>query len=1002
MTGPVSALTPATLAYTFTNNVSATSSLPTSDVFSAWSTTNTSTVCTNTASLPIPASVWDTPPYSSTATGGTGVTTILSTVGPTAGTPNTTGSSSGGTSDTLADVAEYYYITDLRTPLIDPVTGLPSVDARTNLPNGLGNNLSGAPGVVNGTDISANNVPSSGLDAASHQHMTTFTLGLGARGRMVFDPAYANETATTVAATTAAGNPLRDYYDISVGSTPTASICSWQVGGSCNWPTPGSNNIENIDDLWHAAANGRGTYFSAGNPTGLATALSSALAGVSARTGSAAAATTSNAFVTQGDNFLFRSTFVSQQWSGELIRQQLDIVTGAVLSTVDWSAQSKLDANASRNIYFYDAAATNKLSQFNLTNLTAAALNGNFTPAYIASLSQLCAAGATCLPSWTAATTYPAGHLHKNGTTWYIVNTTYTSGATFGATDTTNSTASDVGNANLVNFIRGDRTYEGADTDLTKFYRQRTHVMGDIVNSETTYVKGALSPSYADPGYDTYKTSVSTRQSMVYVGANDGMLHAFYAGDGMIDSTTGHVVTTGGVNILGGNEAWAFIPTAVMPNLYKLADKNYHLQHQYYVDGSPVTADICISNCTNKFTAVWKTILVGGLNGGGKGYFALDITNPIHPVALWEFADPNMGYSYGNPKVVKLKNGKWVAVFTSGYNNTTGDGKGYLYIVDAYTGALVTTINSSGIIGTGVGSVATPSGLGRLDAPLITPGVDATATAVYAGDMLGNLWRFDINGDLGAVGYDAQLLATLQGPSGNIQPITTKPLLSLVGNTLVVYVGTGRYLGSTDLPDTSQQSFYAIKDIYPTGTTPGVAIFGNPRTQGTFVHQTQTSTICPVGSSSSICTTGQSVVVSSNTAVSFSSNGGWYIDFPLAGERVNTDPAIIDRTLIFNTNVPNASSCSVGGDSFQYQLNYSTGGAVISSTNGVVATKIGNELSTRPVVATLMDGTNKAYTQGSGGGTPTSTTVWDNKRGRIPGPVTGVPNRQSWRELIQQ
>ncbi len=378
-------------------------------------------------------------------------------------------------------------------------------------------------------------------------------------------------------------------------------------------------------------------------------------------------------------------------------------------------------------------------------------------------------------------------------------------------------------------------------------------------------------------------------------------------------------------------------------------------------------------------------------------------TSPIrlNPKALWEFTDANLGYTYGNPKVVKLKTGKWVILLTSGYNNDSGDGQGYLYVVDAYTGALATEVNGTGIIGTGVGSVATPSGLGRLDAPLVTPGVDATATAVYAGDMLGNLWRFDINGDLGAAGYDAQLLATLEDASGNPQPITTKPLLSLVGTTLVVYVGTGRYLGSSDLPDTSQQSFYAIKDTYPASTTPSVAIHGVPRSGG-FVQQTQTTTTCPVGSSASICTSGESVVVSSNTAVSFSSSGGWFFDFPLAGERVNTDPAIIDATLIFNTNVPNASSCSVGGDSFQYQLNYSTGGSVSSSPMGVIATKLGNELATRPVVATLLDGTNKAYSQGSGGNTPTDHTVWDNTDSGGSNTATGTPSRKSWRELIQQ
>jgi type IV pilus assembly protein PilY1 len=268
--------------------------------------------------------------------------------------------------------------------------------------------------------------------------------------------------------------------------------------------------------------------------------------------------------------------------------------------------------------------------------------------------------------------------------------------------------------------------------------------------------------------------------------------------------------------------------------------------------------------------------------------------------------------------------------------------------------------------------------------------------------MLGNLWRFDINGDLGAAGYDAQLITTLKGPANNVQPITTKPILSMVGTTLVVYVGTGRYLGSTDLPDTSQQSFYAIKDTFPTGTTASVALYANPRSLATFVQQTLTSTTCPVGSAASICTAGQSVVTSSSNSVNFASQNGWYIDFPLAGERVNTDPAIINSTLIVNTNVPNASSCSVGGDSYQYQFNYSTGGAVSSSTTGVVAKKIGNELSTRAVIATLTDGTNLAYTQGSGGGTPTASTVWSNGAGGNSNMVGGVPTRKSWRQLIQQ
>ncbi len=975
--GPVSALTPSTLTYTFTNNVSTSSTPPTSDVLLGWVAGTATQVCTPTASLPAntPYFTWDTPQYTTVTTAGTSTTTIISTAGPTAGTPTTTGTSSGGTSDTLADVAEYYYITDLRTAA-------------------LGNNLSGAtsPTGVSGTDISTNNVPSSGLDTAAHQHMTTFTLGLGARGRMIFDPAY--ESATS-----------GDFYSVKQGSTANGTtVCSWQASGNCNWPTPGSDQIENIDDLWHAAVNGRGTYFSAANPTGLATALSNALAGVSARTGSAAAATTSNAFVTQGDNFLFRSTFVSQQWTGELMRQQLNVTTGAVMPAIDWSSQAKLDANASRTVYFFDSGQSSKLSLFTLSNLNAAGLGANFDATHVAPLSQLCTVGATCMARWAPNTNYSVGNVFNNGTTWYKVNTAYASGATFGATDTSNtSVVAGPEGLNLVAFLKGDRTYEGAVTDTIngKYYRQRNHVLGDIVDSETAYVKGALSPKFADPGYASFITSMADRQAMVYVGGNDGMLHAFYATDGTMDSATGHAAASGGVSVTGGDEAWAFIPTAVMPALYKLADKNYGNQHQYYVDGSPVTADICVSNCTVAGSAVWKTILVGGLNGGGTSYYALDITNPAHPTALWEFTDANMGFTYGNPKVVKLKTGQWVALFTSGYNNTAGDGQGYLYVVDAYTGALVTGINGTGVIGTGVGSVTTPSGLGRLDALLEAPGINVTAKAVYAGDMLGNLWRFDINGDIGAAGYDAQLLATLRGPGGNIQPITAKPLLSMVDSNLVVYIGTGRYLGSSDLLDTNQQSFYAIKDAFPTGTTASVAILGNPRTQGSFVQQTQTLTTCPVGSPANICTAGQSVVISTRQAVSMSSNGGWFFDFPIAGERVNADPAIIDGTLVFNANVPLTSACSVGGDSYQYQLDYRTGGPVTASTSGVVSTKLGNEISSRPVVTSLMDGTNLACTQGSGANSPECRKIWKNDNGSGPGGIRGAATRKSWRQLVE-
>lgn len=805
------------------------------------------------------------------------------TVTPTAFVGSTV--TSGGTSNTLADVAEYYYVTDLRSSALGNATG------------------------ALGSDVATDNVPSSGSDGASWQHMTTFTLGLGARGRMVFSSTYATDTSG-------------DYFAVKNGSTanPSGGICSWQTSGACNWPTPGSDTIENIDDMWHAAVNGRGTYFSATNPSTLATALSTALAGVSARMGASAAATTSNPNVTSGDNFVFSSTFNTVSWDGELQRQQLDLATGVTSSAVDWTARDQLDAvsYSSRTIYTYSSSASNKLKTFQWSSLSSAE-QAYFNSANIASLSQFCSSGTTCLSS----------------------------------TDQANAAGSP-----LVNFLRGERTNEGVSSDTSKYYRSRSHVLGDIVDAEAVYVKASMY-TYADSGYTAFISTNASRTGMVYAASNDGMLHAF--------------------NATTGVESWAYIPAMVLPNLYKLADKNYANLHQYYLDGTPSVGDIYTSTG-------WKTILVAGLNGGGQGYYALDVTDPAAPKALWEFTNANLGYTYGNPVITKLANGTWVVMFGSGYNNvTTGDGVGRLFVLNANTGALETTVNGTGIISTGVGSTGTPSGLARIIAWADDTMNDNTAKQVYGGDMLGNVWRFDVNNTIGAGGYDAQLLVTLLDSSSNPQPITAKPEIGLCDDKTVVFVGTGRYLGTSDLSSTQQQSFYAIKDNLDTTT------LTNPRGGGSgFIQQTQTSTTCPLGTSTSICTTGQSVRTSTSNDVDFATDNGWYFNFPDSGERDNTDPTLALGTLAFNTNTPNANACTVGGTSFRYFVNYCTG-APVSTAGAVVGVSLGNALATRPVIVRLPNNTIVELTRMSDGTTITS---------NVPiGSGAGTTRRVSWREL---
>ena len=215
---------------------------------------------------------------------------------------------------------------------------------------------------------------------------------------------------------------------------------------------------------------------------------------------------------------------------------------------------------------------------------------------------------------------------------------------------------------------------------------------------------------------------------MVYVASNDGMLHAFNGGD----STDPNA----------GQEAWAIIPREVLPRLNRLADTNWAQLHEYTVDATPTVGDVYDGTA-------WHTIMIAGLNKGGRAYYAVDITNPDSPVMLWEFNttnDPDLGYTFGNPVISKLEDGRWVVFATSGLNNVTpGDGKGYLYVLDAMTGSIIYKI------GTGVGNTTTPSGLTKIRNWVDNGAVDNTTKRVYGVDIQGHIWRFDVNNHLGNV-----------------------------------------------------------------------------------------------------------------------------------------------------------------------------------------------------------------------------------------------------------
>ncbi|MDP3699919.1 MAG: PilC/PilY family type IV pilus protein [Hylemonella sp.] len=968
--GSVGALTPTTPAYnidTGTPQVSSESAgsrtcggvsvaYPgTCEASGTWTngTPTTNNVCTASTTLPT-AGFSSAVPGTAVTTGYTEITatpTQLTTQ--VAGTATSTSVGTDGVSNTLADVSAYYYNTPLRTTALGNCTG-PVIAPSTTA-----------------NDLCASNVPANDPDTATYQHMTTYTLGLGVRGRMVFSPSYLDDKSG-------------DFFDVLKGSTPTATDCTWRdtltvAGVKCNWPVPGSDKVENTDDLWHAAVNGRGNYFSATDPGSLASGLTSTLKAIVnvPKPGTASAAATTNPKITSTNNFQFSSYFKTVEWSGELIRQTMNLTNGSVPyydpfkpdpATYDWSAQTLLDAKTytTRNIYTKSGTA---LVAFTWANLDAtqkayfkAPHISTTPPQYpnvLTGLSQFCSSGANCL-------------------------------------NATNQTAAE-GEA-LVNFLRGDRSNEEVTAktpDNAKFYRYRKSVLGDIVSAQPQYV-GAPSRFYSDSGYAAYKTLQASRTPIVYTAANDGMLHAFNADTGA--------------------EAWAYVPSFVLPRMYTLADKAYADKHQYFVEGTPIAGDICPKAPTLTCADTeWKTILVGGLNAGGTGYYALDVTDPASPKLLWEFSHAAMGFSFGKPQITKLDNGQWVVLLTSGYNdcprgtgaqancalNGTGDGQGRLYVLDAGTGAQLT----GSPIATGAGSDTNPSGLGQVVAQADSNNV---TKRVYAGDLLGNVWRFKLletatPPTTAGANFSVHKLATLMDGAtpAKPQPITVRPQVTTINGYPVVYVGTGRYLGATDVGTSVQNSFYGIKDDLTITTT-----YNSPRTYTTFIGQSATDTTCPSGTDVSICKPGQVVrtvtQVTGAASDSLTNMNGWYVDFPAGSNEIAfTDPKLTLGTLAFSTSVPKAPTSETctsktgasDGDALAYMLDYLTGGAV-GTTSNVIATNIGAGVATAPQIAQLPNGTVIAKFRLSTG-QEVSAPLRFNASG-------GATRRVSWRELVSE
>lgn len=433
----------------------------------------------------------------------------------------------------------------------------------------------------------------------------------------------------------------------------------------------------------------------------------------------------------------------------------------------------------------------------------------------------------------------------------------------------------------VLGFIRGDRRNEYPDGT----FRRRYSLQGDSVRSQPVYVAQPVA-NFTLPYYAAYKAAnsgLNQRAGRVYLGANDGMLHAFNASD--------------------GSEVFAYIPSMLIGKLPALTARPY--THQYFVDGSLYAGDACPGTCDS--ADAWKTILTGGLGAGGKGLWALDITDPAYTTSkvLWErradeaspptgYTPSHMGYIYNRPQVALMPNGKWYVVTGNGYGSDSGDVVVYLFPLDG-TSAPVTYV------------VEADSGNGLSGLTLVDTDGDFRVEVGYAGDLKGNLHRIDFSGALGDSAptlADTKLISVGVVSTGSgdeyHKPITTSPDVGRHPNGgYLVYFGTGSLLSSADAGDSHTQSVYAIWDK-PGGTYPLTDACDDPATVDV-IGAGEGPLLCQTLAEATYTYTytyddnGTPVTETRNTGVRYAStqdshnwtiHRGWRVDLPDTGERV--------------------------------------------------------------------------------------------------------------------
>ena len=768
----------------------------------------------------------------------------------------------------------------------------------------------------------ANKVPVTvGVDPAGltnnlmHQHMKTFAVAFGVDGTLTSNPP--------------------DQV------TPFA------------WPTPVSDTLTTVDDMRHAAWNGRGSFLNAGSPANLISSIDTSIGNINAQVSSGAAvALNTSTLSTNSQVYLAR--FTSGRWTGDLVSYALDAITGAINTTPTWEAGALLTARnlstSPRTILTYDGTDGVALQWANLTTAQKNDLRTN-----------------------------PGGGTDNDATA--RARLAYLRG----------SRSCENGNPGICNHTDGPNAY------TSKGLRARASRLGDIIHSAPVYV-GIPEVNWPDtlPGataaYSDFRLAQNNRPGVVYLGANDGMLHGFAESD--------------------GREVLAYMPlslfsTTVNEGLHYLTDPAYG--HRYYVDLRPSVTDV-FAITTVGGTAAWRSVLVGGLRGGGRGLFALDVTDPTAyaetstaaaDTVMWEFTsadDADLGHTFSQPAIVLMPNGKWAVIFGNGYNDT-GSGEAQLFILYLEEGLDGTWSPTDYVkISTGVGNTTTRNGLST-PAVIDTNG-DGVADRAYAGDIAGHMWAFDLsssNPGNWKVAYRAGTTPKPLFTSASSKPITAAPVIvrnpdEVTSNSndpnLLVLFGTGQYIATGDNASTATQSFYGVWD---SGT--------EDMDDSDLVSQTIGTGTTTGGASGR--------TVTNNTVDYDGGDDGWYMDLPTSGERVVTDAVVRGDHVFFNTAIPTTDPCGSGGSGWQMIVKINNGGrpdSVAFDLNGDGLLGTLDEISGEAVAGVSVRGLpsspamlgTKRYTSSTESIDGASITVDDIEK------VSGIDTgRLSWEELAR-